>query len=77
MLEWVAITFFISQVRGTQKNYLEHDSCMKKEESCAHAFLENSESMNQTGLFPLLVRQGLGSQQLVKLYSAILWESNT
>ena len=76
MLEWVAITFSISQVRGTQKNYLEHDTCMEKEETCAYASLENTEGTNQTGLFPLLVRQGLGSQWLVKLYSAILWESN-
>ena len=76
MLEWVAITFSISQVRGTQKNYLEYDTCMEKEETCVYASLENTEGTNQTGLFPLLVRQGLGSQRLVKLYSAILWESN-
>lgn len=40
------------------------------------SYLENSEGRNQAGVFPLLVRQGLRSQQLVKLYSIIWWESN-
>lgn len=38
--------------------------------------LENTEGRNQAGMFPLLVRQGLASKQLVKLYSIIWWESN-
>lgn len=48
-------------------------SCLKNEEICAYAYLENCEGKNQAGMFPLCVRQGLRSQLL---YAIILWESN-